>query len=110
MDCPEQEQREAPLHGTITRLWPTSVYQYGSLPLRKDMGRSMKSPEFSGWFKQLCHVCSISRSSGFLSNCILASRTFPMGIVGVALTYALRKKEDSESPEALAKTFRDVSE
>jgi hypothetical protein len=33
-----------------------------------------------------------------------------MGIVGVALTYALRKKEDSESPEALAKTFRDVSE
>ena len=27
-----KEQREAPFHGTITRLWPTSVYQYGSRP------------------------------------------------------------------------------
>jgi len=35
-------------------------------------------------------------------------RMLPMGVVGVALTYALRKREDSESPDALAKTFREM--
>jgi hypothetical protein len=93
MDCPERAQHEAQFHGTITRLWPTAFTNMVLSLLRKDMARSMNSREFSEWFKQLCHVCSISYSSGFLSNCILASRTLPMGVVGVALTYALRKKK-----------------
>ena len=70
-----KEQREAPFHGTITRLWPTAF---------TNMVLALKE----GHGSNVTHGC-----------------------VGVALTYASRKKEDSESLKALAKhSVRCISE
>ena len=44
----------------------------------------------------------------FYPIAFLPHERFPWVLLVFALTYALRKKEDSESPEVLAKTFRQM--